>query len=109
MHKLGARGLRALDIDFRTTWPRTAEPHVSPVNRTEGFLEGAAGRAAGRPVQHRRPRALYGNLLRAVDLVVWPESAAPVVNLAREHDVCLIPYGGGTNVSDAARDLNKRC
>jgi alkyldihydroxyacetonephosphate synthase len=23
------------------------------------------------------------------------------VNLAREHDVCLIPYGGGTNVTDA--------
>ena len=49
-------------------------------------------------------RVLYGNLHRAVDLVVWPESeddCVAVVNLAREHDVCLIPYGGGTNVTDA--------
>jgi alkyldihydroxyacetonephosphate synthase len=28
----------AFDIDFRTTRPRTAEPHLSPVNRSEGFL-----------------------------------------------------------------------
>ena len=40
---------------------------------------------------------LYGSLHRAVDLVVWPESeddCVTLVNLAREHDVCLIPYGG---------------
>jgi alkyldihydroxyacetonephosphate synthase len=39
-----------------------------------------------------------------VDLVVWPESeddCVTLVNLAREHDVCLIPDGGGTSVTDA--------
>ena len=35
---LAHEALRALDIDFRTTRPRTAEPHVSPVNRNECFL-----------------------------------------------------------------------
>jgi alkyldihydroxyacetonephosphate synthase len=46
--------------------------------------------------------ALYGQLPRAVDMVFFCESdndAEKLVNLAREHDVCLIPYGGGTNVS----------
>ena len=110
----------AFDIDFRTTRPRTAEPYVSPVNRNEGFL--AALRAAlradqfstddrerlihshGQTTTDEVSRVLYGNLHRAVDLVVWPDSeddCVAVVNLAREHDVCLIPYGGGTNVTDA--------
>ncbi|MFO0688568.1 MAG: FAD-binding oxidoreductase [Myxococcota bacterium] len=48
----------------------------------------------------------YGRLERVPDLVVQPESEAEVVALveaAVRHDVCLIPYGGGTNVSDALR------
>src|SRR5512132_1044041 len=110
----------AFNIDFRTTRPRTAEPYVSPVNRNEGFL--AALPAAlqadqfstddrerlihshGQTTTDEVSRVLYSNLHRAVDLVVWPESeddCVTLVNLAREHDVCLIPYGGGTNVTDA--------
>ena len=41
---------------------------------------------------------------RAVDVVVFPESEEQVkhlVRIATEHDVCLVPYGGGTNVSGA--------
>jgi alkyldihydroxyacetonephosphate synthase len=41
---------------------------------------------------------------RVVDLVVYPQSEKQVVALTRlavEHDVALIPYGGGTNVSGA--------
>jgi alkyldihydroxyacetonephosphate synthase len=110
----------AFNIDFRTTRPRTAEPYVSPVNRNEGFLAAlpAALRADqfstddrerlihshGQTTTDEVSRVLYGNLHRAVDLVVWPESeddCVAVVNMAREHDVCLIPYGGGTNVTDA--------
>ena len=37
---------------------------------------------------------------------MWPESADEVrasLELARAHGVCLIPYGGGTNVTDALR------
>jgi alkyldihydroxyacetonephosphate synthase len=48
----------------------------------------------------------YGRLARVPDLVVFPASDAEVTQLvqaAGQHDVCLIPYGGGTNVSNALR------
>jgi alkyldihydroxyacetonephosphate synthase len=41
---------------------------------------------------------------RVVDLVVYPQGEAEVIELVRladRHDVVLIPYGGGTNVSGA--------
>lgn len=50
-------------------------------------------------------RILYGSpLKRFVDLVVYPQSEEDVekiIRLAHQHNVCLIPYGGGTNVSGA--------
>ena len=108
------------DIDFTTKRPLTENPQVSPVKQNEGFLT-ALGEALqadqfttddrerlihshGQTTTDEVSRVLYGNLPRTVDLVVWPESeedCLAIVNLAREHDVCLIPYGGGTNVSDA--------
>jgi len=48
----------------------------------------------------------YGQLGRMPDLVAYPENETQVhglVQLALRHDVCLIPYGGGTNVSEALR------
>jgi len=48
----------------------------------------------------------YGRLARVPDLVVRPGSPAQVrqlVEAAARHRACLIPYGGGTNVSDALR------
>ena len=50
-------------------------------------------------------RLLYGDdLERVVDLVLYPEreeQVCAIVHLAAERDVCLVPYGGGTNVSGA--------
>lgn len=50
-------------------------------------------------------RLLYGEPLeRVIDLVLYPESeehVRAIVRLAAERDVCLVPYGGGTNVSGA--------
>ena len=50
-------------------------------------------------------RLLYGDPLdRLVDLVLYPqggEDVQAIVQLAHQHDVCLVPYGGGTNVSAA--------
>jgi alkyldihydroxyacetonephosphate synthase len=51
-------------------------------------------------------RVLYHQLERIADLVFFCESEADaerLVVLAREHDVCLVPYGGGTNVSSALK------
>jgi len=48
----------------------------------------------------------YGTLGRIPDLVVYPETEDQVTNLVKagkKHDVSLIPYGGGTNVTDALR------
>jgi alkyldihydroxyacetonephosphate synthase len=48
----------------------------------------------------------HGQLSRIPDMVVFPESDADVAHLveaAVRHGVVLIPYGGGTNVTDALR------
>jgi alkyldihydroxyacetonephosphate synthase len=48
----------------------------------------------------------YTQLGRIPDLVVYPESEAHVTKLieaATAHNASLIPYGGGTNVTDALR------
>lgn len=45
-----------------------------------------------------------GTFSRIVDIVTFPESeddVRAIVRLAAEHDACLIPFGGGTNVSGA--------
>ncbi len=50
-------------------------------------------------------RIIYGTpLKRVVDLVFYPQEedeVKTIIKLATEHNVCLVPYGGGTNVSGA--------
>jgi alkyldihydroxyacetonephosphate synthase len=49
---------------------------------------------------------LYGKLERTVDMVFYCQSeddAVRLITLAQEHNVCLVPYGGGTNVSSALK------
>jgi len=51
-------------------------------------------------------QVLYTHLDRVVDLVVYPQSQTDVetlIALAAAHDVCLVPYGGGTSVSCALK------
>lgn len=51
-------------------------------------------------------QVLYTHLDRVVDMVVYPETQAQVetlIGLAAAHDVCLVPYGGGTSVSCALK------
>ncbi len=48
----------------------------------------------------------YGKLDRVPDLVVFPRSHDEVVKLvevATKHGACVIPFGGGTNVTEALR------
>ena len=56
----------------------------------------------------------HGKIGRIPDLVVWPSDQGQVerlVQAAAKHNVVLIPYGGGTNVTDALRcpDHENRC
>ncbi len=49
-------------------------------------------------------KVLYGSLERYADLVFYPQShddCVKLVQLAVSHNVCLVPYGGGTSVSCA--------
>ncbi|MEO7658636.1 MAG: FAD-binding oxidoreductase, partial [Pyrinomonadaceae bacterium] len=53
-------------------------------------------------IKHKR-------LGRIPDMVVYPESeehVSALIAAAKEHDVVLIPFGGGTNVTDALRCRN---
>lgn len=48
----------------------------------------------------------YGQLGRVPDLVLYPENdqhVARLVESAKRHNAALIPYGGGTNVTEALR------
>ena len=51
-------------------------------------------------------KVLYNKLEKFTDLVFYIESeeeTKKLINLAKKHNVCLIPYGGGTNVTNALR------
>jgi alkyldihydroxyacetonephosphate synthase len=51
-------------------------------------------------------KVLYHQLDRTVDMVLYSESENDVktlIEIATKHNVCLIPYGGGTNVSCALK------
>jgi alkyldihydroxyacetonephosphate synthase len=52
--------------------------------------------------------ARWGGFARVPDLVVWPtreDEVRVVIELARAHRACVVPFGGGTNVTDALRCL----
>ena len=49
---------------------------------------------------------LYSKLDTFTDLVFYIESeeeAKTLIELAKKHNVCLIPFGGGTSVSNALK------
>ena len=51
-------------------------------------------------------KVLYNRLESFTDLVFYIESeeeTVKLIDLAEKHNVCLIPYGGGTNVTNALR------
>ncbi len=51
-------------------------------------------------------KVLYSKLDSFVDLVFYIESekeAKKIIELAKKHNVCLIPFGGGTSVSNALK------
>jgi alkyldihydroxyacetonephosphate synthase len=92
------------------------EPHIQPefLNALKQFFTpsqlGTDGEVRLRHghghTQEEMYSIKYTNLGRIPDMVVYPETEAQVTNLveaAKKHDVSLIPYGGGTNVTDALR------
>ncbi|XP_050975111.1 alkyldihydroxyacetonephosphate synthase, peroxisomal [Labeo rohita] len=90
---------------------------VAPPNLNEPFIEDlkAVGVAMSHDPEDRVFRAhghclheifalREGRIGRVPDMVVWPSCHSDVekiVELACKHNICLIPYGGGTSVSSA--------
>jgi alkyldihydroxyacetonephosphate synthase len=112
----------AIKLDLSDIKPERADKPVPAPNVNDAFAAAvAAALPADRISDDPRERllhshgqttvdeiyqVLYTHLKRVVDLVVWPEThdeAAALVRLAAEHDVCLVPYGGGTSVSAALK------
>lgn len=109
-----------IKIDFDDVKVEVADKAIDPPRENAAFL-GAAAEAfrAEQMTQESRARlthshgqttadevyrVLYSKLDRVADLVFFPESEEDVqrvVRLADLHDVCLVPYGGGTSVSCA--------
>jgi alkyldihydroxyacetonephosphate synthase len=92
------------------------EPHISPafLSDLQAFMASNQVDSAGEVrlrhghghTQEEMYSIKYGRLGRVPDLVVYPENESQVVRLveaAKTHSVSLIPYGGGTNVTDALR------
>jgi len=51
-------------------------------------------------------KILYGQIDKTIDLVFYVESEEEVIELIRlaeDHNVCLVPFGGGTSVSSALK------
>jgi alkyldihydroxyacetonephosphate synthase len=93
---------------------------ISPPSRNEAFCAAVAAEfdstdysfedapravhSHGQATADEVYQALYGHLERTVDMVFFcrtEQAAVRLTQLAQQHDVCLIPYGGGTNVTGA--------
>ncbi len=98
---------------------RTDKP-VDPPRKNEAFCEAAEKsfksdqisfedydrllHSHGQTTAEEVYRVLYERLQRFADMVFFcetEEDAQKITALAEEHDVCLVPYGGGTSVSCA--------
>ena len=109
-----------IELDLKDRRVEIEDKPVPPPNRNEPFCQELESHLRSNQISfddnvrllhsHGQTSAnevfkvIYSKLDRAVDLVCYPESesnAQSVIQLAKEHDVCLVPYGGGTSVSCA--------
>ncbi len=109
-------------IDLDDVKPERADKPVPAPNRNAAFSDALAAALAptqistdarerllhshGQTTADEVYQVLYTHLDRVVDMVVYPQSQADVetlIALAAAHDVCLVPYGGGTSVSCALK------
>jgi alkyldihydroxyacetonephosphate synthase len=102
--------------EFSTTsrrWTTTIEPELTVSDRVFLLENFPTSFATTERVRHGTGHSLEdvydvrnGNVIRIPDAVVWLTSedhALKLVEAAQERQWCLIPFGGGTNVSNATR------
>ncbi|MEZ4593794.1 MAG: FAD-dependent oxidoreductase [Chloroflexota bacterium] len=109
-----------IKIDYNNLKPEVQNKPVAPPRLNDAFYRAAQTglspdkvsiddrqrliHSHGQTTADEVYKVLYGALDRVVDMVLFPESQEDVeiiIKLAGEHDVCLVPYGGGTSVSCA--------
>lgn len=109
-----------IKIDFDNLKPEVQNKPVAPPRLNDAFYQAIQSQLSpdkvsiddrerlihshGQTTADEVYKVLYGALDRVVDMVVFPESqedVALIIKLAGQHDVCLVPYGGGTSVSCA--------
>jgi alkyldihydroxyacetonephosphate synthase len=128
LHALKPFMERVAGLDLSKTSPSQATPPPLPEARINGdFMSAISGHyvrfstsdderlfhAHGHTCQEIY-LLRFGSFARVPDIVVYPGSHAHVeriVAAANAHDVCVIPYGGGTSVSQALMcpENEKRC
>ncbi|MCP5098991.1 MAG: FAD-binding oxidoreductase [Chloroflexi bacterium] len=109
-----------IKVDYTNLKPEVEKKPVQPPKLNDAFVAALAQHlnenqyttddrerlihSHGQTTADELHKVLYSQLDRFVDLVVYPESdedAATIVQLGQTHNVCLVPYGGGTSVSGA--------
>lgn len=112
----------AIQLDPNDTLQERLDKPVPPPNCNEDFCHALAAHfpatqytvepqarllhSHGQTTADELFAVLYGALARVVDMVFYCENetdAVTLVTLAQTHNVCLVPYGGGTSVSGALR------
>ena len=110
-----AEDILGLDLNVQT--PAQKEIKADPPNLNQAFLDELNGKVAEISIDdkqrifHSHGHSLqelfmlrHGKLERVVDVVIFIDSHAQaefLVRAAVKHNVLLIPYGGGTNVTQA--------
>ncbi len=115
------RGILDVDFDLEETHDSVYPPQVPPPRENSAFLKEARSLLSQEDLsaddeirlRHGHGHTVdemysikFGKLERVPDLVVYPgdeSQVAALVATAVRHDVCLVPYGGGTNVTEAVR------
>ena len=115
------RGILDVDFDLEETHDSVYPPQVPPPRENSAFLKEARSLLSQEDLstddeirlRHGHGHTVdemysikFGKLERVPDLVVYPGDEAQVTALvaaAVRHNVCLVPYGGGTNVTEAVR------
>lgn len=116
MPKFGEYVIRELHLDFSKSDPAQSDMEVAPPVLNHAFLEELGTEKLSRRsfmkwerIMHSHGACLQelwqlrsGRIPKVCDAVVYPNSHDDVENLVKlacKHNVVLIPYGGGTNVT----------
>ncbi|MBL8019333.1 MAG: FAD-binding oxidoreductase [Leptospirales bacterium] len=110
-HTIDGKDIKASHYPTFIAEPQLNEPFMqdirSVLNADQIVLDGPIRLRHGHGhTQEEMYLIKYGRMTRIPDAVVFPTEEAHVtkiVEAAQKHNVCIIPFGGGTNVTDALR------